>query len=315
MRSARALFLLGLAIAGGNLAAVATCDAQVFVPRRGEGSFTLNQEYLRVDTHLFSSDLGNGLDVGDGVHTIHGNRADMGKIRSYTVDAGVDYGLTSRLAASADVAYITSRYRGLLPEGPLDNGNFHGAVQDVHIGARFALLRAPFAVTPTLDYEFPTHAYSVLGHSVIGRHLNTLRAGVGIARDLHPWLPAAYVEAHYEHGFVENMAGFSLDNNVIGIDAGYSITPELSVRAFGSHLSTVDGIDWLTDLATPEGMVEHFDAHDVAAKERRTVVGGGAGYDVTARTSFFLNVVATVAGGNTHAGTGFNLGTNWNFGR
>jgi hypothetical protein len=287
----------------------------VSVPRRGEGSITLNQEYMAINTHLLSSDAANGLPLGDGGQLVEGNRVNLGAIRSYTTDVAIDYGLTNRLAISTEGSFIASRYRGLSAEGPLDNGVYHGAVQDFHIGARYAAIRSAVAITPSLEFQFPSHNYSVLGHSVVGRGLDVLRAGVGVARDLSPFLPEAYLAAHYVHGFVENMGGYNLDNNVLELDAGYSFTPQFTVRAFGSRLTTVDGIDWLTDLATPEGMAEHFDNHDVAAKESRTVVGGGVGYDFGSRTGLFLDVVGTVAGGNTHAGTGINLGTNWSFGR
>ena len=73
--------------------------AQASVPDEGGGSWTLAYQSITVHDHT----------------DYRGVRNPVGKTQSHVVFAGVDYGLTDKLAISVGVPYIKSKYVGPFP--------------------------------------------------------------------------------------------------------------------------------------------------------------------------------------------------------
>lgn len=288
--------------------------AQAWVPAPGRGTLSLNYQYLDVQDHLFSSDVLDGT-AGRCGETFRGDRVFLGNISSQTLLLDADFGVTRRLAVSANVAYISSKYDGPCSENEIDDGNFHGTFQDVDIGARYMVLRSPFALTPFVGAVIPTHDYETLGHSSVGRNLNEFRVGVSVGRDLGPFLTEGFVQVTYSRSFVENVQGFGLDRDNFNAEVGYFFTPRFSVWGLGRYANTHDGIDWFTDLRfAPSGdKAENRPVHDRAAEAEYTRLGGGLAYTLLSDMTVHAVLIRTVSGDNTHSGTAFSLGTSWGF--
>src|SRR6476646_6983911 len=92
--------------------------------------------------------------------------------------------------------------------GPLDDGTYHAALQDVRIELRRQWWAGPVPVTPFIGGSFPTHAYQTVGEAVPGRHRRDLQLGVSAGVDLDRILPGAYVHGRYAYGAMERVDDF-----------------------------------------------------------------------------------------------------------
>ena len=128
----------------------ATARAQAWLPAKGEGTVSV------LFTNVLSKD-----------HYLPDERFDFGHIDSNTMLFDVTYGVSDRLAVTAGLPVVMSRYRGSAPHRPitLDDGAWHTTAQDFRFGLRYGLARGPVMVTPfigtdlpSVDYEFYAHA-------------------------------------------------------------------------------------------------------------------------------------------------------------
>jgi hypothetical protein len=173
---------------------------QAWLPARGEGSVSLNYLGMITSDHLLSS----------------GQPLDRGPMEMHTVTAGVLYGITDRLAISAEVPYIASKFTltpGLAPnahdlESKIDDGRYRATFQDFRGSVRFNAVRAPFMLTPFYELVVPTHHYTTFGHSAPGKYLHENHVGFDIGRLLNPVLPRAYFDLRYTYVFVPKLDGF-----------------------------------------------------------------------------------------------------------
>ncbi|MEO7742609.1 MAG: hypothetical protein ABIR98_06720, partial [Usitatibacter sp.] len=138
--------LLVLALLFGSEA-----GAQASVPAEGGGSWTLAYQSISVQDHT----------------DYLGVRASVGKTQSQVLFLGLDYGLTDKLAVSVGVPYIKSKYSGDFPhvhgafpdhedEPVIDDGRYHGGLQDYSLGFRYQLWTEPVLVTPFVSLSYPS---------------------------------------------------------------------------------------------------------------------------------------------------------------
>src|SRR5437899_8187669 len=87
-----------------------------------------------------------------------GSRHDFGHISLMGVIQEFDYGATDRLAVNLTVPYGFGNYKGpFAHQLPIDNGDYHGALQDLRIGFRYNVRTHPVMFTPFLGGAFPSH--------------------------------------------------------------------------------------------------------------------------------------------------------------
>ena len=153
-----------------------------WVPRKGEGVFSISSQWLEADRHLVDSSGTSPLEEWFGID-YDSNSVDWGKLESMAVVLDADVGVTDRLAVTGGLAFMAPRYTGNLPDGPGDDGDFHGSIQDARIGARFvAVNEGPWAVTPFAAFVFPTTDYAIRGHTAPGLGLKELQVGATVGR-------------------------------------------------------------------------------------------------------------------------------------
>lgn len=280
-----------------------------WVPKPGDGSISIGFQNTIVSDHLFSEDVDGLSGPPDYYVGGPGNRWYLGDIRGRTISASFSYGIWKGLALSGTAAYMSAKYAGRFPEGPQDDGKFHGSLQDGSLTLEYMLPWHDIAITPSIGLRTPLRDYSTLGHVSVGKRLREFPVGLSVGRSLTPLLPRAFLAGSFTHSFVENHHEHDLDQRHYGISGGYLLSSKVSVGGFFQRVETVDGLDWYSDITTEEA----FHDHDVAASARYSRLGGFASFSL--RPSFGLRIgySGTIDGQNSHAANSFTVEPTWSF--
>lgn len=242
-----------------------------------------------------------------------------------------EYGLTDKVALTARLPYIASRFTGdehepvtaLLRERyehfrlqhphavvtNLDTGDFYATFQDVHLSVRYNLTDQAVVVTPALAVTIPSHDYHTVGDAAPGQNRRALHAGVNVGALLAPLAPKAYVHGRYVYSFVQRLAGVSLDRSNAEIEVGYALMPTLSVRGVAAWLWTHGGVPFSVAFED----VELFLVHDRLLASSHLHFGGGATLSLTDSMDLDAAVVKFHSGADTHYGWGLTAGLTWRF--
>src|SRR6266705_35703 len=250
-RIRRILFgLLSGVLAAGT---AAPARAQAWLPPKGEASFSLGYGNVFVNKHY----LGTSAGPGDNVES------DFGHIRSQSVEIGLGYGLTDRLAASVAIPYILTKYYGTPGQNffphtiSVDDGQYHGIFQDFKINLSYQALQGRVAVAPFVSAVIPSHSYTYFAHSAAGKGLREYLVGTSFGARLDQLLAGSYV-------FLE---------------VGYYVTPSLSLRGIGTAVYTHGGLVLReADVLPPPEVFLH---HDQIDHESGISLGGGVSYVLT----------------------------------
>src|SRR5262245_25582154 len=132
--------VFALTIGASAFLAPGFSSAQVIVPPRGEGTINLVAQHYRHTGH-FDKD---------------GNKTYNTSTQSEILIAMVDFGVTDSIGLAVSVPLISSKYTGppvySVPPGiethagPLDNGRYHAAFQDLRIEARRMFVAGPVVI-------------------------------------------------------------------------------------------------------------------------------------------------------------------------
>ena len=259
-------------------------SAQASVPDRHEGTLTMTYQNYDVVGHF----------------DVQGNENENGGTRSQVLVADLDYGLGDRVGLLVSIPFIASKYTGppsymvgpfLTYPGPLDDGTYHAAFQDLRIELRRQWWAGPVAVAPFIGGSFPTHDYETVGEAVPGRHRWDLQAGASAGVDLDRILPGSYVHVRYAFGRMQEVDDFPFTRSNIDLDVGVAATSRVLVRG---HRRLPDQTH-RTD-ACPAGarLGEPRSLHRAELCEP----GGGPSISLTRSTDLFALLVAAVAGSN-----------------
>jgi hypothetical protein len=237
--------------------------------------------------------------------------------RAYNLSFNVEYGVTSRLALSLGIPWVTSKYTGTeeplnLPLNVLDDGVFHGTMQDFRMEARYNVLDRPVVLTPFFAFSVPSHGYQTIGEAAVGPKLKQYSTGVYAGRLLNPFLSQAFVHGSYSYTAVEKVLGVSLNRSNTDLAVGYFWTPRLSTsllwRKQWSHGGL--GFDVFFD---PNTSAEIFLQQDRITKQEFQHLGAGVGFNMTESLSANFSFLKFVSGRDAHFGEGFSAGLSWSF--
>ena len=273
---------------------------QAWLPARGEGYVSLTYLGMFTSDHLLSS----------------GEPQDRGPTRLSIVTANVLYGITDRLAVSADAPYVASKFTltpGLLPnahdhEATIDDGRYRGTFQDFHAAVKYNAIRGEVMFTPFFELTLPTHHYETFGHSAPGKYLREYRVGADVGRLLNPVLPRGYFNLRYSYSFVQELAGMNLDRNNVDLEVGYFLKPSVSVRVTGAVQKTLGGVEAPVPPTSPL-----FHAHDRLERGHYSRMGGGVSVSLRRNLDLYVLLVSTLSGKNVQAFTALGIGIGWSF--
>jgi len=299
-------------------------SAQAWLPFRGEGHLSLIGQHIRLSGH-FDTD---------------GSRLkECAPSSSWVGIAEFEYGLTDKLAFSARLPYVASRYTGREDEPctaeliqlhhefqqqsphpeltSLDTGSYYATFQDLNFGVRYNLLNRGITVTPAIGVTIPSHDYRTVGEAAPGQNRFALQTGVSLGRLLDPLIPRAYVHAQYTYSFVQSLLDISLDRSDAEFEVGYAVTPIVAVRGLAAWQQTHGGLGYAEVVERAFGAggqptdPEVFLDHDRLLATRYWHVGGGATVTVTDSLAVDGAVVTFLSGADTHYGAGVTVGVTW----
>jgi hypothetical protein len=270
--------------------------AQAWVPPAGAGSVNLLTQYI--------SNTGHRLDDGSLV-------AD-GKSEDVALYLEADYAPTDRLSLSVGIPYVFARYAGpgpSLADLPVDSCRcWHAGWQDFGFTARVNLLGGAFALTPSVSYGVPSHAYNYEGEAVLGRRLQEVRLAVDAGARLDRISPKLSVQGRYAYAFVEQVLDVPNNRSNISIEPAFQFTRRLALRGLLLFQHTHGGLRVPADIMTPE----LFRQHDRLLRDNNWRLGAAASYSWS-RIDVFGSYVEYMDGRNTHAGRVFTAGVSWPF--
>jgi hypothetical protein len=292
---------MSLAVAGVHLGCVTILSAQAWVPPRGEGTISATYQNYDVEGHFGPTGLEN---ENGGTHT-------------QAVIAELDYGATDTFGLTVTLPFIASKYTGppfyfvgpfLTVPGPLDDGSYHGAFQDLRVEARRMFLTGPVAIAPFVGALFPTHAYETVGEAVPGRHRREFQFGVGASTFFAPVLPGTSVHARYAYAMAERVDNFPFTRSNIDLEADQAVVSRVALRGLArwqfAHTGPV--------LAELEHDWTH---HDRFIAPSYLNLGGGASVSLTRSADIDVLWVATVSGKNgAHRARTLAVSATWSFG-
>jgi hypothetical protein len=283
------------------LASVLTVSAfgQAWVPPKGEGEIATSYQ------NLFTKDHFNG----------DGSRHDYGHIRLFGVIQEFDYGATDKLAVSVSVPYGFGKYYGSFPHQlPIDNGDYHSALQDLHVGFRYNVRTHPFMFTPFLAVAFPSHHYEHFAHSAVGTDLWEVQMGMNAGKRLAPVLPNAFVQMRYSYAVVQRVLGIRPNRSRVETQFGYFLTRRLSLQAIATSQITHGGLDFPNDFPSRSPNNVRWRHHDQISTINFLNMGGGVSFGLTKSLQVYSSLLTTVWGQNGHAlRTGVSVGVSWGF--
>lgn len=277
----------------------ATAFAQAWTPPAGSGSVSIITQSMHVDAHT----------LGDGrlVHNID--------LRAHSLNVSVDYGVTDRLAVTASVPYVTSRYRGPVPHvgSIVDDGNYHGAISDLDLELRYKAIDGRFVLTPYVGGLWPTRNYGTLGHATAGRGLTEYSVGVDAGHEA-VWLrPSLFVGGGLTYTFVEKVHDdISVDRSDADLRVSYYVTSRWSVHTGSSWQRTHGGLD--LPLSRDDAQ-DHSRHHDQMLRVDYWRVNAGVAYSVRPNLDLFAGWSTSVRSENAHAARSISLGIGWSFER
>jgi len=271
--------------------------SQAWLSPKGEGTASVLYQYGFDRLHVFAD--GRTKDRG---HTF---------LDSVLLDA--DFSVTSKLAVRVSLPYISGRYLGrnghtLVRGQPetavaLDNGNFHGSLQDFRFDVHYSLSQGALKVVPFVQAVLPSHHYETLGHAAVGMNVREYRVGVNLGRRLNPILPNAFVQGRYAFGFSQEVANIAPKRSYAAFQLGYFLTSRLSLQGAAVLTYSHNGINHDYNLFPDDLTDEQWLNHDRISRVNLLDLGANIGFSFNRSTNMVVGVGHSVWGANTHLRT------------
>ena len=139
-----------------------------------------------------------------------------------------------------NLPFITSKYTGPpvyfvggveTHPGPLDDGTYHGAFQDLRVEVRRLFWAGPIPVAPFIGASFPTHDYETVGEAVPGRHRRDLQIGANVGVNLDRLLSGrCTLHGRYGYATAQRIEGFAFTRSNVDVEVGFPIASRVVLR-------------------------------------------------------------------------------------
>ena len=272
---------------------------QAWTPPRGEGAYAMVFQDLYTTKHTFAD----------------GSRADVGHVTLLGLANSVDFGVTDKFAATFSFPVGMGIYNGKNPHLlPIDNGNFHGSLQDFGIGLRYNLVSRPVMFTPFVLATMPMVHYEHFAHSAVGSDAWEVRMGFNAGHRFQTRLRNAYYQLQYSYSIAQEFMGIRPDRNRFDGEFGYFLTPRLAVRGLALSQVMTTGLDIPKDYPDRSPANPLWRQHDRISQVDFLTLGGGVSYSLTRKLDVFGSFLTMPWGTNGHAlKVGITAGLSWTF--
>jgi hypothetical protein len=269
-------------------AAAVPALAQPWVPPPGQGTVSVTYQNYYVKGHW----------VGP-----QGVKTDNGGTHSKSLAAQADLGLPGSFGLTVGLPFIASKYTGSsvyfvngqkTTPGPLDDGFYHGAFQDLRVEGRRMIEFGRVAVAPLAGITIPTHEYVTQGEAVPGRHRTEFQigasAGIDVSRWFPSWLPLNYVHGHYDLAAAEKIDGLAAVRSHIDVETGAGVTRRLGLNGLASWQIRNKG-------PTQQELIDHgWTTHDRFVVSNYFNLGGGVTFRLRPSTELSGTWVSAIDG-------------------
>jgi hypothetical protein len=284
------LLLLLIALPSGAL-------AQAWLSPQGEGTVGLFYQYSFDRLHSYSD----------------GRTKDRGHTFFDSLLLDTDISLTNNLAVRVSVPYVMGTYIGGAPHQTIrgnsgtnvtiDDGAYHGALQDYRFDVRYSVSRRELKVEPFVEGILPSHSYATFGHAAVGMDLREFRMGLNVGRRLNPILPKAFFQARYAFGFSQEVANVAPKRSYAEMQVGYLLTRKVSLQFAATSIFSHNGIQDDYNLFPGNLTQLEWLNHDRISKMKLIDLGATVGYSFNRSTNIVVGAGHTVWGENTHLRT------------
>jgi hypothetical protein len=277
-------------------------DAQAWLPLKGEGTVTLTYQNYYITGH----------------YDRQGKPTSNGATHAKSVIAEFQYGLTDTIAIAVSLPFVASKYTGPRPSyfvgpfetfpGPLDDGSYHGAFQDLRLEVRRSFFAGPVAIAPFVGGALPTHEYETVGEAVPGRHRRELQLGANAGVLFGRIAPGGFVHVRYTFTTAEREQNLPYRRSNVDLEVGAAALARVSIRGLASW-------QLAHDAPSLQQLAPIWRIHDRFIVPNFVNLGAGVGVDVTRSTEVHAVWIATVSGkGGAHIARMLSVGATWSFG-
>ena len=159
----------------------------------------------------------------------------------------------------------------------VDDGDYHGGLQDLSVGVQYLALDGPLRVSPFVSYGAPVSDYPIYGSAIIGRGLNELHLGVSL--DFTPYFSDWNFQADISYAISEKVLGVDLNYWLMYFAASYYVTPRFAPRLFLTSRITPNALNYPEDFEPYEEKYDNENGwrHDQTIKHE--YINAGIGFD------------------------------------
>jgi hypothetical protein len=264
------------ALAGALLALMPVTEAQ---EQNADFDDSIRLDYYYVKTGQFASDT---------------LTFDAGTTDSHPVQLSGIFSLNEKWTLYGSIPYVRKRLVDPIGYGThnpnvdfweytppdlrfVDDGEYHGALQDLTVGVQYLALDGPLKVSPYVSYGTPASDYPIYGGAIIGRGLNELHLGVSL--EFTPYFSDWNFQADITYAFSEKVLGVDLDFWLMYLSASYYVTPRFAPRIFLTSRHAPNALRYPEDFEPYEEKYDNENGwrHDQTIKHE--FVNAGVGFD------------------------------------
>ena len=297
-----------VALASALLTVMSVTEAQ---ERIADFDDSIRLDYHYAHTGTFQSDT---------------NTFDAGTTDTHAVQLSAVFSLNEKWKIYGSIPYVRKRLVDPIGSGThnpqvdfyeytppdlrfVDDGDYHGGLQDLTFGVQYLALDGPLSVSPFVSYGAPVSDYPIYGSAIIGRGLNELHLGVSL--DFTPYFSDWNFQADISYAISEKVVGVDLNYWLMYLSARYYVTPRFAPRLFLISRNAPNALNMPEDFQPYEEKYDNENGwrHDQTLNHKYINAGIGFDYIVSERYGISAIYYRTIQAANlVEVDNAFNLG-------